>query len=96
MSQIADVNCVMLELAYLESLDVLYAMQCNSTDDLKKLVLWSWRNAGACTDTSEDCCISDVLRKYSYTAEDCINTADCNTQLTIEPSYCGDLQLTML
>lgn len=96
MSQIADANCVMLELAYLEALDTLYAMQCSSTADLEKIVLWHYRNAGDCPDAAEDCCIADVLAKYDYSAEDCANSYDCVNQITIEPSYCGDITLELL
>lgn len=95
MSQIADAKCVILELAYLEALDVLYAMECSATDDLEKLVLWSYRNDNGCTDTDEDCCIAETLKRYTYTAEDCTESYECNTQVTIEPVYCGDITISV-
>lgn len=96
MSQIADVKCVILELAYLEALDTLYAMQCAETGDLEKLVLYDYRNSADCTDADENCCVADILHKYSYVAQDCTDTADCDSAITIEPSYCGNITLTML
>jgi len=96
MSQIADANCVILELAYLEALDILYAMKCNSTEDLRKLVLWHYRDAGDCATIDEECCIANILHKYSYTAEDCSSTANCVSNITIEPDYCGDITIEML
>lgn len=96
MSQIADVKCVILNLAYLEALDILYGMECQSTSDLEKLVLYDYRDAGDCPDSDEDCCVADILRRYSYTAEDCESVADCTTNITIEPSYCGEITLSVL
>lgn len=95
MSQIADVKCVIFQLAYLEALDTLYQMECNSTEDLEALIVYDYRASNSCTDADEDCCIREVLRKYSYTTTDCGNTADCSgVNIYVDITPCGDITIT--
>ena len=83
MSQIADVKCVIFELAYQEALDMLYQMNCSNAQDLNSLVMYSYKKDGGCTDEQDDCCAYKILQKYDIASVDCNKVNACSTDITL-------------
>lgn len=93
MSLIADVCSLMTTQAYNKALNKLYAMDCG-VGDLGTTVLHHFRLTGACSDSTEICCITDYVSEFVLEEDTCSRSYSCaNLRVSESVNSCGEISI---